>query len=633
MWTCRLFKHTGFNGVNTADNGRRLDSAEYIDVEPLNLLQGEHLSEVRVKANRGQVKDVDFLQLTDTVSGDKFYYAVDPFMMTSGDVSTLYVTIDPVLTAAGIVGNIKDVEFGDGITDRYHVKKSDDIFGAYTEDDPLLVPDEPLEYSASEFFNTTTYTDSIQLVESTMSLNNMAARREAITYTDSGDGGTVVVPQTVAAQERTRVQAFNGAYDTPGTEYYDQSKQVVQDGIARVRSLGCEGSILNSWVLPSDCADPGVIDDEDGIVHVLYGTNDEVDTYIDLDYVVEEANKRLTYGSMNMVELISTCEGTSLSFKPEDIAESKENPGTVIIQRFTDPRPHGRPWYRTKYYKYDLQYTWANLLPGKEWANAPLVYTGVSGSYLNQIQYNSQRQYDAAMIDVTREGMARGHTGDLIAGMTGLAKTGMSEYMSNNAPINPVTTIDDNGGIALWKEMTAMNSAQTARMRDWSTMGNLIGMGIGMIGTAGQLATGTDPYTIQHDQLLARYGAQVRSELQQFALKNYVVKPELNFPNNESLRDFVGNGLYVVKYSPTQKDLQKMNKILTMYGYKVTDTLTGDLFNTRSKFNFVATKGVTVTDKRLPMWLREALASRLNAGVRVWHQLPDVKAYTDHSNV
>ena len=71
MWKVTLYKNTGMNSVNTIDKPSRLVDkqggfsaiAESVDLPPLDILQAEFLSTIRVRATRDQVKDADFLML------------------------------------------------------------------------------------------------------------------------------------------------------------------------------------------------------------------------------------------------------------------------------------------------------------------------------------------------------------------------------------------------------------------------------------------------------------------------------------------------------------------------------------------------------------------------------------------
>lgn len=641
MWEVRLYKNTGMNTANTVDKGSRLNSAEHVDVPPLEILQGEHLAEVRVKATRAVVKDVDYMRLTDTDSGDVFYYAVDPFMKTSIDVTTLKLTPDAVMTAAEITNGIENVEFGDGIVERHHVAKNDDVFGAYTEPDPLLIPSKELQYDKVSMFDETRGTEGHHLVESTMSLVNMANQRDAVSYLDAGTGGTVVVPQTVPALEFTNI--YLGAdfiYKTAGTEYYDHAFDATQTGISRIRSLGAEGCILNSWIVPDGCCEY-TPDEGTGIIMGISGTRQERNSGIHLAGSYNVRNKRLTYGELNMIKIMSPAAGTSMEFLPEDLAINPNSPGQVVVTRLCDPRPNGMPYFYPKYFKgVEIgRGNWLNVVPGMQWANAPLVYTGRSGSTLTEIRYRSSREYATRAADLAGQNLFGSFLGSGVGQLTGAGAGGIGFIQGALRPELPpfVYTADDPDAMFLGSGVgMPINEPLAAEKAIYRKHVNQHNMLFGLASTALNSVGGVIQEEISmhyaRNAINEQYRMTATKELQELALATQVRLPELVFPRSETVRDFVGNGIIVLKYFIQDSDAEKLDKVLEMYGYRDTAPLEKEMFTNRSKFNYISAKAVTVTDKRLPLWLRELLAAQLKNGVRIWHQLPDATAYTDGSN-
>ena len=111
-----------------------------------------------------------------------------------------------------------------------------------------------------------------------------------------------------------------------------------------------------------------------------------------------------------------------------------------------------------------------------------------------------------------------------------------------------------------------------------------------------------------------------------------IVAPEIHFPNSETLRDFLGNGIYIIQYRPRKSDRQKLDKILEMYGYKDTKPLEASDFTNRSKFNYVQANSVTIGGTA-PKWIREAAKEQIANGVRIRHQSPNSKPDSNGTNV
>ena len=164
---------------------------------------------------------------------------------------------------------------------------------------------------------------------------------------------------------------------------------------------------------------------------------------------------------------------------------------------------------------------------------------------------------------------------------------------------------------------------------DISSIGGFTAATIGgLTGTAdiGTMSALSDTYDIGRKR--ANAAAQ---ELQEFNINQNIVAPQLMFPRSEGLRDFLGNGCYAYRYYLEDSDLAKFDKILTMYGYRITEPLTKTMFNVRSKFNYIKAKGVSIGGS-LPKWLREGMAQELAIGKRFWKVAPDKTIYTNGGN-
>ena len=209
------------------------------------------------------------------------------------------------------------------------------------------------------------------------------------------------------------------------------------------------------------------------------------------------------------------------------------------------------------------------------------MYTGKSGSELNRFNYDSERQ----VIDV---GYQTARDVNIIQGVSKLL-----------------------GGIAGGSGLR------------WDANVSL--------DTSGVLQTGVGMLT-KDMAMSAVYNAQKDSSLASFLANQQIVAPEINFPyNTDILRDALGNGFMCYRYRYTQFDAQRIDKLLTMYGYKVIKSLEASDFTNRAKFNYVKAHNVSVAD--LPMWFANGIAEQLSTGIRFWHVLPDTSYYTNGQNV
>ena len=633
MWNVRLYYHTHLNTIDTLDNGDKLEKADYIDLPPVDILQADGLTTVTVKATRVQVKNVEYVKLTDQVTGDYYYYEAGIPVATSADVQNIPLICDAFLTLADIYNGAENIPFLDGIVTRHHVAKADDIYGAYTEEDPLLIPSKELDMDTWLLFDDSE-DDKHIIVESTIALDTQANYYQARVYADENGDNEVTVPTVVSVVDNTRVEfggGGNGVYMTAGTEYFDGTNATVQKGIAAVRGLGVESGILNSYVLPASQA--SFYPTPTGQIMGLAGTYSEADSTMWFEYIGVD-NKRVLYGSLNSLKLVSIANGMSISFKPEDVYAGETGTAPTVV-KISDPRPNGRPYYMFKFFKGEMnKWTLTNAVAGMEWANAPLVYTGKSGSTLDQINFDTalevQNVAQGAAVYNQQIGAMRG----MLGGAQSIGGAALNYGVTQNAYGDAQRGLSNAAADYIdhpmrWTETGLLNAQSAAT---GSELG-VIGAVWGGVGALGNMALSGVDYFMQENILKENYNARMASEFGQFAT-GQVTAPALNFPRSETLRDFVGNGVLVVRYRPTKSDRAKLNRILTMYGYKDTIPLIGNqsVLNNRSKFNFVQIKGCSIGGDT-PRWLREAAAAQLSTGVRIWHELPNREAYNPGQNV
>lgn len=137
MWRARLYYDTGFNSINVPDSEATLvrASGNVRTFSTIDILQRYFLSKITIRAFEDDVINADYLKIYDENNESKYaFYSINGYTMTSGDVVDLAVVMDPLLCCGGI----DNIDFLDGMTRRHHV--SDDTYGAYQEDDPLLIP-------------------------------------------------------------------------------------------------------------------------------------------------------------------------------------------------------------------------------------------------------------------------------------------------------------------------------------------------------------------------------------------------------------------------------------------------------------------------------------------------------------
>ena len=597
-YKCRLYFNSGFNSSNIPDSPALLNTINFLDVPALEIMQDKFLSEIRVKAKWEDIQDCDYLRLLNTTNNKQWFYSVEAIAMQATDCALLSVIPD-FITSIGGVANLKII---DGITERVHV--TDDTFGKYIEPDPLTAPVEPLQISKVWV---QILDEAYTLIESTLDIPLQMNETKGTTYTDTntetGEEVTVVVPSIatdfVLDNFQTQFKlSENEKTIAQGTKIYNLSNsnvatgaqytvaQTIKAGLNRLRSLGVESAIISQVKIPNSYVELN----ESGnaliggkyswsIVRQIIGKWSE--DAIDIPYVYTEAkNNRLNYGEFTKYGIIST-SGESCEYDAEEIIET----GSISphIKKVGDPRPTGKPYFRFKTVNGDSSELgfFRNCISGLPWKNVPLVYKEASGNVLNTLRYENSKllstesyQYGTAQNELAKfknvSDATLGVVGNLLSGDLGGAVSSL---------YNPLFT----GTSLEIQQMFRTNSTNVSR----------------------------------------------RNELSELAIANNVVTPTVNFPMNaEFMRDFYGNGVLVYRYIYSQNDINRIDKLLTMYGYKYSKPLELTDFTNRKNFNFVLSRNVTLSG--YSKWINNALAEQIANGVRIWHVLPDNSYYTNN---
>lgn len=643
---CKAYCSTGFDINNIPESPALLQSAaaQVITLEPLNCLplSGKDSGSITVKAF-AQLPIVDYLSLQFPLDGTTYYATDIHYEYISLDTVTISFIIDGWLTAGGLP-NISSIS---GITKRVHVAKADDVFGAYTEEDEMICPSKPLEIdtgvSAEHYNYRTDQVDSgVTIVEATLDVSKMGEaalefggeKCEALYFEDENGENGVTVPMVPAITDKsTCTIPYPGhaqsqeIVDTPAVAYFLASstnsstdgqtgtvvtnKKIVGEGIKAARNVSAESAILAQYVIPSGYTDTDNNDDVIGKLLILKGKYAETDTapapaYAPTGYTVR--NKKLFTGSCNSYVIQGIASGNSATFKPEEIAETEnENP---VIFMFTDPRPTGKPYFRFKKFLKSTATWFTNLVAGIEWQNAPITYTDKSGIALAERNLKSQEVFNAGMFELNQDFNKRMAVSNGIQQMTGAGGSvagGVSGAFYEN-----------NGDVGTGKNLkTSISSGYNQSYGNFSV--NPVGL---MSNFVGGLYTMNNA-SLSRDLAEQQYLINRQKERVDFAVSNYVVAPSLAFPVNPSLRDVLGNGCYCYKYRLSDSDVQKCDRLLTMYGYRLTAPLTKSHFNNRPQFNYVEAGGVKIEfTNAVSKRISELCQSQISNGVRVWHIRP-----------
>lgn len=630
MYNATLFINTGFNAVNIPDKPSLLAQATSVTVPALDIYQARELSSFVVKASYASIKNADYLYLSNPSDAADFaYYSIQNITMTSMDTAVLSVTMDYILTAGGSTG-VSSLSFTDGICERHHVPLADDVFGKYDEEDPFIAPSEMMRLDVAKVgFGVTKALTT--LLEATVDLGAMETyastyhKLKGFDYTTDdtlGTGENCVVPLMEAVPISTRVCMENGGQSDwysslPNAVLYKAGsydglptsspavESWVTEALKYVRSLGLESSILAQYVIPTDMVT--VSETSSGghpYTGLLTGKRKTETLGSDLNFIkaysgLTVRNQRLFYGDNVKYTIVSVASGNSASFLPEEIYASGASAPTVEMR--VDPRPKGCPYFRFNTYRgsSDAELFFTNAVKGLEWQNAPLVYEGASGSLINQYKYAASRaakdeagMYAAQSLVFDRFKTDVGYVGNLAGGL-----------------------------------LTAAGSAYSGQ---YGLVGAAIG---GMISDTVDYATSAMEYSINRDHMIRNFNIEKNAEMQSLLIGCNVVAPTMNYPISEGIRDFVGNTCLVYRTCYTDNDAARIDKILTMFGYRHTVPIENSFLTNRSKFNYIQAAGVQINNLNIPKWLRDGVAAQFATGLRIWHVLPDPAIYTNGTNI
>ena len=628
-YTVRLYRNSGFNAVNIPDTPDLLNRvSDFTDVDSIEILQNRFLANVRVKAAWSTVKNCDYAKIGD------FYYSVNGIRMLSPATAELSLTPDFITSSGGVIH--PKFSILDGITERQTVSPASDTWGKYTDDDPLTAPQQPLRLETAwrqpnrivSMPNFDSKKDAPVFVSSTINLVKLTERPNGVTYTDSETGERVTVPVTTPVMDGGTSIGFEGEEreTSDGTRYYQRnssynagtsddtldSGESISMGIERARALGIEGAIYDQWRVPLefiDGSDSAFFNEKlDAFVDYdskkwnltnsyltkLYGSKGDIDSGIPAGYI-EPKNLRVLYGKYNSYGII-TAAGNSCEYKPEEVIPAgsyNKTKGPQISYR-ADIRPNGCPYYRFKTINDNSEF-WRNSLAGAAWEKVPLVYQGSSGSELTRLNFSNGRELAARQFQAGME--SRRIQGDRIA--TGMILNGVK---------------------AAAGEVLALGGMPKA------------GTGMAIQGLTGLTNNIFDAQSLMNDMhsYMDTYKLEKRNELSQLYQATEVYTPTVSFPYNPSIiRDVKGNGILVYQYRYRSADLVRVDKLLTMYGYKESEPFSESNFKKRKKFDYVACSTITVTG--FPRWFNDGIAAQLSTGVRIWHIKPDPAAYNDNT--
>lgn len=584
-YSVTLYNKTGFNAVNIPYSATVLAAAAASTLTPdvVDLVQNYVIDHIDIAATFDQVKNADYAKVGD------WYYMIDGVQMLSDDVARLHLIPDYILSAG-----ISNLMFTDGYVVRRTVDPADDGFGDYTEPDPYLGCNEPLVLETSDMIFNDTNDEEYTVVTSTIDLEMLGelpketldASKWAYTGTNKKDSDYVITPNTQAfAIDKTdftiyKLSVLDKTVISPGTAAFDGSSNTIQKGIRTARDLGLDGSVLSQVSIPESYVSVINVSDR---YSKLTGKGIVTASGLNKKYNAEIRHNRLLVGDICKYGLISA-SGEKVEFAPEDIMTKEDTQPNVRC--IADPRPDGKPYFRyEKYLKnITIESFFMNSISGLTWREAPLVYTGASGSAI----------------------------------MRQNAATRLAMLQTNNQAANDAAIVNAAGSFANFLGGTA-ESAKSDGGNKVMPGKSILSLGSYGLGLLGQYVSISNANTV--------YGLAAQQERFNYNVQTNLVTPEINFPYSaNAVRDFMGNGVIAYRYHPSYQDVNRLDTILSQYGYKMTKKLGNEDFSIGQYYTYIQANGASVGGK-LPKWWNDGIAAQLSAGVRVWKTKPNTDYY------
>lgn len=639
----RVWSNTGFNSINIPDSPNLLNSLPSATYPALDLLQNRFLSSIRIRATFDQVKNADFCKLGD------FYYFVDGVTMTSGDVAMLGLIPD-FITSAGGAGSLTIL---DGVTSRVHV--TDDTYGKYTEPDPLTVPSEALKVVVDDTSVMFSGTENQTVVDSALNLIRMGQMydEDESIYGDATNPGAMVA---ITGDEVSQVTFPTVIQNTGGTTYYinggvgasntelppeknaspirtyDATNANVKKGIQAARALGVEGAVSNMYNLPRALVTAG-INPATGATDGVAGNIVPKTTSIPFSYATVK-NNRVMYGENTPFGILSG-NGSKAEFNAERIYDGSSTHPTVLV--VADPRIDGKPYFRFQTLDgvvaggNNLKDFFRNCINGRDWYKTPVIYREKSGRWLDSIKFASNMAINEYSFEQGMRNMQQQQVAAQTDAAFATANFLSSAKTAKGAPVTdadgkmlgtPNASLSFTGGMSGNSLLNFGKGFSNMVSNMDSVMGDVMGyFGLGYEGMAHGYAKDRSVYKIA-------YQMQKGTEMLQYYTAQNCWAPTVEFPMTADLfNDIMGCGAVVYRYEYKDSDIAKIDKLLTMYGYKYSKPLEASDFSNRQYFNYV--EG-SITVGNLPRWWAEGVAAQVGTGVRVWHVKPNPSYYTNN---
>lgn len=577
VYSVSVFFNTGFDHVNIPYDGRILKNVDNpIYKQTFNsiyVLQNRGLTTIRLQATWEEIKGADYVLLSgvEGSSIDDTWYFVDGVSMINENTAEIHLSID-ALTSIGI----PNINIQTGWCTRRHVR-DDTIFSNIMSED--WAPENELVLDAGSELKISG--DGIQvgmtIVGCTFNLMGDFTIAQEFKVTDTSeekDDVRVAVPlcpsfSSSAPSETTVAMNIEGVGIThtntlPNLKLFNLGD--VEDNINKARSLSLDTGITCAYKIPPGFLNiDGTTYDIQGITKITNNTS-IITTSLNYEYDTVKNKKALTM--YNTYILSSICSGDRKEYSAANIYHEGDVAPKFLL--WADVSPNGKPFARPEYFMNNKNDVWMECVAGCVWQNSPISYDFNRGYDLKTRQYKDKA--DDRWLSI----------------IGGASNIDRNEIVSG---IDQLKNIGPAGGQSFGTYVSGLSDI---------AMGSL---GFG--------------------QRLINWGIQSHRQPRDFKYNELIVAPEITFPREDSIQNFIGNSFWIQRRRLGKNDLNRLDDYLNAYGYHVDEPLTLDCFNCRQVFNYVVGRDVSLAENstviHVPIWLRNIAAKQIESGVRIWH--------------
>lgn len=592
-----VYFYTGFDKANVPAEASILDGAVKKSYDAVFMFQSRNLSTIRLKAEWSEIKDANYVKLSPTNGDLPVYYVVTGVVMKSAMTAELSLLTDPLLSCGGL----SKISVLGGWCSRAHAGLSGDGLFANIIDEPwspsnqLRIVDDPV------LIHDTTSEDIMTMVGATIDLYDMLDYSSTVLSTGDEALPSVTIPtlKTLDSKHYTTLSMLDHSYKLPGIGIWwmgiTSPNNFIPQAIAATRQIGVDSALTSAYVLGRE--------DIDFVTYEPTGSDPVEKNYpyvsitgktriypSKLPYAYATVKNKKVFAVFNVYTIISSASGNSAEFKAEELYSGGSEPNLRVV---IDPAPSGTAYCQPTYYEGKPVQRLEHAIAGLPWLNAGMQMEGASGAGL--ITVNAQRKNSQVKMNAI--------------------------YQQESANQQAMTDTAQNllGGV------TSAFGAVTS-----PTPSGLMGGIAGVIGGAINQENITEQFRIGTESRVENTRWTMGDNKFSSNVASAVVAPEIKFPVSVNNAAYFGNSFIIYHVGLSVNDIKRLDDFFTAYGYAQDKPMDKALMQNRTKFNYIKTSGAHYMAATVSPSMLQALEDMTDAGVRIWHELPNAAAYDNN---